>query len=93
MQYIHCGLVFPSNLSLRENHQNEDLEDVENFLMRCNSMAEDREKWLWLTKDKVVVERIWRITRVTAVLRYACTSKGIGRRVESIWQKQFLTDA
>ena len=27
------------------------------------------------------------------VLRYACRIKGIGRRVESIWQKQFLTDA
>ena len=75
-----------------KNCQSEEVEDVEHLLMRCSSVADEREKLVRLMREKVVGwQNLEDSERVTAVLSYACRSSGVGRSVEGIWQKQFVT--
>ena len=77
-----------------KNCQREEVEDVEHLLMRCSSVADEREKLARLRREKVVEwQNLEDSGRVTAVLSYACRSSGVGRSVERIWQKRFVTSA
>ena len=59
--------------------------------MKCRSVAAEREKLVRLMREKVVEwQNLEDSERVTAVLSYAC-STGVGRSVERIWQKWFVT--
>ena len=60
--------------------------------MRCSSVADEREKPVKLMREKVVEwQNLEDSERVTAVLSCACRSSGVGRSVERIWQKRFVT--
>ena len=75
-----------------KNCQSGEVEDVEHLLMRCSSVADEREKLVRLMREKVVEwQNLEDSGRVTAVLSYACRSSGVGRSVERIWQKWFVT--
>ena len=75
-----------------KNCQSEEVEDVQHLLMRCSSVADEREKLVRLMREKVVEwQNLKDGGRVTAVLSYACRSSGVGRIVEKIWQKRFVT--
>ena len=57
-------------------------------------MVEEREKLMWLMKDKVVEwQHMEDGERVTEVLDYACRNGGVSRSMERIWWKRFVTDA
>ena len=74
-----------------KNCQSGEVEDVEHLLMRCSSVADEREKLVRLMREKVEWQNLEDSGRVTAVLSYACRSSGIGRILEKIWQKWFVT--
>ena len=79
---------------LCKNCQSGEVKDVEHFLLRCNSMVEEREKLMWLMKDKVVEwQHMEDGERVTEVLDYACRNGGVSRSMERIWWKRFVTNA
>ena len=59
--------------------------------MRCSSVADEREKLVRLMREKVEWQNLEDSRRVTAVLSYACRSSGVGRIMEKIWQKRFVT--
>ena len=64
------------------------------LLMRCSSVADEREKLVRLMREEVVEwQNLEDSERVTAVLSYACRSSGVGRSVERVWQKRFVTSA
>ena len=48
---------------LCKNCQSEEVEDVEHLLLRCTSVADEREKLMRLMRVGVVECRIWRIVR------------------------------
>ena len=57
--------------------------------MRCGSVADEREK---LVREKVVEwQNLEDSERVKAVLSCVCRSSGVGRSVERISQKWFVT--
>ena len=82
-------------LRMLRNCTSEELENVEHWLLRRTGMAEEREKlimtmrekveWLTMEDDKRVLQ--WCHTR------YARRDNGIGRRVEKMWWKRFMTEA
>ena len=74
-----------------KNCQSGEVEDVEHLLMRCSSVADEREKLVRLMREKVEWQNLEDSGRVTAVLSYACRSGGVGRILEKIWQKRFVT--
>ena len=79
---------------LCKNCQSEEVEDVEHLLMRCSSVADEREKLVRLMREKVVEwQNLEDSERVTAVLSCVCRSSGVGRSVKRIWQKRFVTSA
>ena len=61
--------------------------------MRCSSysVADEREKLVRLMREKVELQNLEDSERVTALLSCACRSGGVGRSVERIWQKGFVT--
>ena len=75
---------------LCKNCQSGEVEDVEHLLLRCTSMAEEREKLMRLMKDEVVEwQNMEDSERVTGVLSAACRNGGVGRSVERMWLKRF----
>ena len=49
------------------------------------------QKLVRLMREKIESQNLEDSERVTALLRCACRSGGVGRSVERIWQKGFLT--
>ena len=56
-------------------------------------MAEEREKLIITMKEKVEWPSMEDDKRVAAVFSYACRDNGVGRSVEKMWQKRFMTEA
>ena len=66
---------------------------MEHCLLRCTDMAEVREKLIMTMREKVKWQIMEDDKRVAAVLSYACIDNGVGRSVEKMWQKRFMTKA
>ena len=68
------------------------MEDVEHLVIRCTKLAGEREKLMRFMKEKVAEwQSMDDSERVTTVLDYACKNGGVGRPVEVIWRKWFVT--
>ena len=66
---------------------------MKHWLLRCTGMADEREKLVMTTREKVEWQSMEGDERVAAVSSYACRDDGVGRGVEKMWLKCFLTEA
>ena len=69
-----------------------EVEDVGHLVMRCTYVEEEREKLKELMNERVDG---WQDmndeVRVTAVMDRACRDEGVGRAVEKVWLRRFVT--
>ena len=63
---------------------------MEHWLLRCTGMAEEVSND---NEEKVEWQSMEDDERVAEVLNYACRDDGVGRGVEKMWRKRFLTEA
>ena len=75
------------------NFRSEEVENVEHWLLTCTGMAAEREKLIMTMREKAEWQSTEDDERVAAVLSYACRDNGVGRSVEKMWQKFFVTVA
>ena len=62
-------------------------------MLRCTGMAEGRVRLLMTMREKVEWQSLEDDERVSEVLSYACRDNGVGRSVEKMWWKCFMTKA
>ena len=59
----------------------------------CKDGIKEREKLIMPMWGGGWSGRVWKMTRVAAVLGYACRDNGVGRSAEKMWGKRFMTEA